>query len=636
MVYYNIITEASQVQCTLCEDKKYSYDLIENQTQFNIGKSPKPPLEITKQSSIGKTIFQRIKKNFETFKEELTLSQIKEFDLDKEFRLILGKLDQDVQSQLKQSIKDEKEETEKTEKKYMELHSRFQYNLTKFGLTPLEYIIYVFDALGVGASLEIMKAFCGYLQTNLGLKGTNVIGVGNQSSGKTHCVENPLDCIPDEFVHRGIYSKASFFTEFAGEDLTQHIFYMGDLGGDHDDDNTKEFRDELKKLSTDGFTSRNYKEDGEVITETITGTPCLAYTTVSEEMINEQERSRSVILMPPDVNPRRLMIYNSFIESPGGNFGLKHQIQKDKECVKGFVWWLGNQINNVEMFNPFMFCVQRYLNNMEDFNRKINEFNMLLKIICILNDSFKITHTLYYDVDTEEPIETTLYIPSKQDVIDALNLFEGSTGLLPREIALTKGLLKKYDVLPKEYAELDDTATLPDDATYEEIITYNITNYPLKCIEIDDDETNQPYLIGYADPIIDDDGKEKYCFFTIDDVRRGSTNQRWYREVSSDLSDKLRKLYSFGILIKLGKNKEGKNVYTFGEDVERRVESIEPIWSNKDVKLAMDTFKGFYPEQYPEVKEYVKTQQQVKTKFTTFEFKDNPLYNLFWNTMEVD
>ena len=70
---------------------------------------------------------------------------------------------------------------------------------------------------------------------------------------------------------------------------------------------------------------------------------------------------------------------------------------------------------------------------------------MFLKVICILNDSFKLKHDLYDDFESDEfDVDTTLLIPSKQEIIDALTLFEGSTGLLPSEIALAKGK-KLYD-----------------------------------------------------------------------------------------------------------------------------------------------------------------------------------------------
>ena len=623
MTYYNIINDNQRVQCTV-KGSKYSYDLMENDKSFNIGVTLKSPLELTRQSSVGKTIYDRIKQNDDNC------------DIEKEFRLILEKMDKDVHKQLSDKDKESQKELDKIDEEYEELYSEFEYNLEKYGLTPLQYIIFVFDSLGVNASLEMTKSFCGYLQTFLGLKGTNVIGVGDQSSGKTHCIENPLDCIPDEKIHRGTYTVASFFTEFSGRDLTGHIFYLGDMGGVNDDAKTIEFRDELKKLSTDGFTSRTLKnEDGEVITETITGKPAIVYTTVSEEMINSQEASRSMLIMPPDVIQRRLVAYDSFLQSPGVLYSLYEEIENNKKVIKGFVWNLSVEITNVEMENPFKFCVQRYLTNARDFNRKIKEFDELLKIICILNNSFHLTHDYYFDKETQEPVETKLYIPSKQDVIDALNLFEGSTGLLPSEIALTKGLLKYYEECPSMFTEITDE--MDDDISFEEVVYQNAVRGDYAVIDEVTDETEHPYLTDYDTKVINDDGEECVCFFTIDDVKRGHTNERWYKGVKEELSAKLNKLHSFGILIKLGQNKQGRNVYAFAENIRQQVESIEPVFGSKDIRLAKDIFIKRYPTLVDEYEDYVNRQAKLRTKSTNFEFKENKLYdNLFWNKLQEE
>ena len=91
-----------------------------------------------------------------------------------------------------------------------------------------------------------------------------------------------------------------------------------------------------------------------------------------------------MVIRPPDVNQQKLMIFDSFQEASGVKQELKEQIESDKKDIQGFSWWLKKNINDIEMFNPFMFCVQRFLSQMDDFNRKIKEFNMFLKVICIL------------------------------------------------------------------------------------------------------------------------------------------------------------------------------------------------------------------------------------------------------------
>lgn len=637
MTYINILNEETQVQCTK-QGKSYFYDIKEDGSEFNIGKHDKSPLELSRQTNIGKQIFQRIVDN-------LTPKQRKTEDTDKIFRLIMEDLEKDVNVQVKEAEKAARKEVEELEEEYEENYARFVSNCEKHNFTPLQYIIRVYEGLGVDAQIEMFKVLNGYLQTFLGLKGTNVIGVGSQSSGKTHCLEKPLDCIPDEFVHRGTFTKAYFFDMYSGQDLTGHIFYLGDLGGVHDDENTIVSRDILKQLTTDGYIARGLKDDEDGgVKDIVTGFPAIAYTTVSEEIINEQERSRSIIIRPPDVDQRRLMVFDSFHEAPGELWELQQTINEDKFSITGFVWWLKKEINTVELFNPFMFCVQKYLTNMQDFNRKIKEFDMLLKIICILNESYSLTHTIYCDFTQEnlEDIEITtkMYIPSKQDVIDALTLFEGSTGLLPSETALTKGLLKRYTEFP--YTEIaEDNYELDENSTFEEIVQCNAINeentYTSTAV-MDlkkDEDTGKYYLEGYESGISNEDGETIYCFFTIDDIKRNSSNQRWYREVKDDLSNKLYKLYSFGILIKMGQNFQGKNVYGIGKDVDNKVNNINPVFAKKDIDEAMAIFHEKYPKLSEEFDEFVNAQKQLRIKNTNFEIKGDHLYDLQWNHIKV-
>ena len=637
MTYIDILNEETQVQCTK-QGKSYFYDIKEDGSEFNIGKHEKSPLELNRQTNIGKQIFQRIVDN-------LTPKQRKTEDTDKIFRLIMEALEKDVTVQVKEAEKAAKKEVEELEEEYEEHYARFVSNCEKHKFTPLQYIIRVYEGLGVDAQIEMFKVLNGYLQTFLGLKGTNVIGVGSQSSGKTHCLEKPLDCIPDEFVHRGTFTRAYFFDMCSGQDLTGHIFYLGDLGGVHDDENTIVSRDILKQLTTDGYIARGLKDDEDGgVKDIVTGFPAIAYTTVSEEIINEQERSRSIIIRPPDVDQRRLMVFDSFLESPGELWELQQTIDEDKFSITGFVWWLNKEIEHVELFNPFMFCVQKYLANMQDFNRKIKEFNMLLKIICILNESYSLTHKIYCDFTQEnlEDIEITtkIYIPSKQDVIDALTLFEGSTGLLPSEIALTKGLLKKYTEFP--YTEIaEDNYELDESSTFEEIVQCNAINdensyVPTAVMDLKKDEdTGKYYLDGYESGISGKNDETIYCFFTIDDIKRNSSNQRWYREVKDDLSNKLYKLYSFGVLIKLGQNYQGKNVYGIGKDVDNKVNNINPVFAKKDIDEAMTIFHEKYPDLSNDFDEFVNEQKQLRIKKTNFEIKGDHLYDLQWNHVKV-
>ena len=311
---------------------------------------------------------------------------------------------------------------------------------------------------------------------------------------------------------------------------------------------------------------------------------------------------------------------------------LKEQIESDKKDIQGFSWWLKKNINDIEMFNPWMFCVQRFLSQMDDFNRKIKEFNMFLKVICILNDSFKLTHDLYDDFESDEfDITTTLLIPSKQDIIDALTLFEGSTGLLPSEIALARGILKIYQEFPSEnLKEVDED----EEMTFEErVIDSAIDDDTI--VSEQDEITGKYYLDGFQDAYLDDEGNQVYCFFTIDILKRGNSNSRWYRENKNNMSDKLYKLYNYGILIRIGQDKKGRNIYGIGENANNRINNTNPKFLKKDVDMAMHIFHERYPSLVEEFDLFVNEQKKLNVKNTNFEIRSH-LYDLEWNNYEVD
>lgn len=634
---YVEINESSKVACQV-NGKQYAYSFIDGEDEFSII-HPKQPIEHSKNTDVGKSIFEIVCREPISATSDAERKSIYE----RKFRKITQNLQDILDKESHIEEVNAKVEAEALEESYKMYYERFKSNCVRYGYTPLQYLVRIFEGYGVNSTLEIFKAYLGYLQTLTGVKGTNVISIGSQSSGKTHILENPLDCIPDEYVHRGTYTKASFFTEFAGRDLTHHLFYIGDLGGVNDDINTIEFRDTLKALSTDGFISRNYKEDGEVVTETIKGNPAIVYTTVVEDMINDQEKSRSIILMPPDVDKELLMIYDSFIEAPASDFELKRTIEKSKNLVKGYSWYLMNNFQGIEMYNPYMFAVKDYLANIDDFNRKIKEFNMLLKLVIVLNGGFTLTHNLYYD-DDEEPIDTKLVIASKKDVIDALNLFEGSSGLLPTEIALIKGLLKNYvcyDIVqdlnynPNDEYSFEDVVLKYNKVDSEEVRVGTEEYVDLEFTPDVTDNGTKYYITNWDNgyPVWDEDTGEtvtKYVWFTVPKIKSLFSNSRWYRNIKDKLSEKLLKLHEFGMLIKVGKTDSGANVYGLNYGVDDLINNIEPNWSTSSIKAGIDEFHRKYPSLISEFDEFISKDRKLNIKYTDMEIKDDGLYDLAW------
>jgi hypothetical protein len=115
-----------------------------------------------------------------------------------------------------------------------------------------------------------------------------------------------------------------------------------------------------------------------------------------------------------------------------------------------------------DFFNPYMFCIEEHLKDHDDFNRKILEFNAILKLVTLLNNPHSAEHTLYVD-DEYQPKKTKVYFASKRDNLNALNIFD-SANLLPDESRFANGIIKEYSPF-KDIVVGDDE--LYEDAVYE-------------------------------------------------------------------------------------------------------------------------------------------------------------------------
>ena len=87
-----------------------------------------------------------------------------------------------------------------------------------------------------------------------------------------------------------------------------------------------------------------------------------------------------------------------------------------------------------------MFTIEEHLKNHDDFTRKIQEYEAILKIVTCLHHPFELSHEIYVDSQFAKK-QTPIVIASKQDNINALNIFS-SSNLLPDEIKFANGLIE--------------------------------------------------------------------------------------------------------------------------------------------------------------------------------------------------
>lgn len=491
-------------------------------------------------------------------------------------------------------------------RKYPVLFQQFSKRCGELGFTPLEFITKVTDGLGVGLGIEVLRAFFGFLQTYLGYKGTNVIAIGSQASGKSHIIESALRLIPQEKVFYGVKSVAYFFRKFNHQDLTGSIFYLGDLGGDHDGDDTIRMRDLLKQLSTDGYVERGVVDnnnDNMAEEQWVKGYPCLCYTTANESIINDQEKSRSIIITPPYVDPSSLMTFKAIMSNQGSYASEIEQVNRDVESIQGLVHYLASEKTDVDIFNVYMYDIVEYIGMIDDFNRKVDEFNSILKLSCTLNKGKCVYHREY---DGEK---YPLLLASKQDVRTALTIFDSNNNLLPNEVRLVNGIFKNFK--PYKVGKTKSTTE------YEEAVKFQVGTLA---------ESKDVDWLGEND--------EDQYFFTERYLKSEYGSHNWYRANRNDIGAKIRKLYDNNYLIKIGEDNK-QPVYAINGHLYdgSKVNRTEPNFSKENLEkgkeLLLKNYQGIEDELNEFIQENSKIRKGSEIFFETL-LRSPPIYNLGW------
>lgn len=492
-------------------------------------------------------------------------------------------------------------------RKYPPLYQQFSKRCSELGFTPLEFITKITDGLGIGLGIEVLRAFFGFLQTYMGYKGTNVIAVGSQASGKSFIIESALRFIPQERVHYGVKSVAYFFRKYNHMDLTGHIFMIGDLGGEKDNEETIRMRDLLKQLSTDGYIERGVVDNSnENVTEEqwVKGYPCLAYTTANEKIINEQEKSRSIIITPPFVDPVDIMTFKAIMENQGSYADEIEQVNRDVESVQGLVHFLASEKTGVDIFNIYLYDIVEYIGTIDDFNRKVDEFNSILKLSCTLNKGKCVYHREY---DGEE---YPLLLASKQDVRTALTIFDSNNNLLPNEVRLINGIFKEFDVY--------NVGNSKSTANYEETVKFNVGT-----------------LEGSKDvDWLSENTEEHQYFFTTRYLKSEYGSRRWYSTNRNDIEQKIRKLYDNNYLICIGEDNKAP-VYAINGHLYdgSKVNRIEPNFSRDNLEKGKDLLLKNYRGIEDELQDFIDENRKITKKSELFFetlMKSKPIYNLGW------
>ena len=565
-------------------DKPYRYEAKRDDKIDVIGVEKNSPTETSTQSQ------------FHKFLKSILQGIVYPNELDAKLISLKNEIESAIEldKTISEEVKLEQQSQKAVEDKYSTLYTNFNYFLKEYDMTPLELIVATSHCLGVGKPREIVRAFFGYFQTYCGEKGTNVIAIGSPASGKSFTLETALSMIPSESIIKGAKTVAYFFRKYNHQNLTGKIFFIGDLGGSEDDQETIKFRDKLKQLTTDGYAERGVvdKESMEEEDQWVEGYPSLSYTTAREEMVNEQEKTRSVLLTPTPLDTGKLIVFKWIMENQGSYQDKLEKLFSIRDSIQGLVYKFRK--DDFDWFNPYMFCIEEHLSGHDDYPRKIDEFNAILKLVTILNSPRKLYHHLYYDDDYEEK-ETDVFISSKRDNINALNIFD-SANLLPDETRFANGLISEYEVF-----EIDSfISTIDEDDIWEDKVK--------KASELS-------YHIDEESDLITLDKKIRNNCFTLKTLARDHRDKRWYRKSRNYVNERVQRLVEENILVNVGKEKgSSHNVYCLNQGMTSSVDSPLPNFTKQsNIDRASHLFKMVYPNSYDEYQEFLDADEDVDT-----------------------
>jgi len=473
------------------------------------------------------------------------------------------------------------EKSQKLHDKYYEdLYGEFRMYMAKYEKTALELVVSCSRCLVADSVREVVRAFVGYFQTINGIKATNVIAIGSPASGKSFILETALSMMPQEYVHYGSMTESAFFETFDGQNLDGHIFMLGDLGGVNSDEKTIAFRELLKELSTDGEVSRTIskKEDDGItpVKQVVKGHPALTYSTANEEIVNEQEKSRSVILTPQPINPRQLSIFDFVMENNGIFRDKIDEVYAVRDSIKGLVACF-NYNEEDGFINPYEYNIIDVLEEKEDYNRKIQEYKATLKVVTLLDEPYWITHDYYLDEDNK-PCESKLVFATKRNNLNAMNLFD-AVNFLPDEARFGDKLLDHFDVF--DIDKLDNyMQTYDEDASFEEQLNQVITGNESLYTDEAGTRWKTDFLYNESTDYYSDTCKRfQNYIFSINTLRKRFRG-KWFNQHKHYLSSRLLKLYEEDVIVKLGKC-EKVNVYALNNNNGSKISEKLPSFDDK-------------------------------------------------------
>ena len=320
---------------------------------------------------------------------------------------------------------------------------------------PLLYIGSVVEWFTAGERNNILLCFLAYCSQVILKNPISVIALGEAGSGKSHIEEVAMSLIPSEFIvnEKNITANALFRrAEESKYFYDGKIVNYGDMGGNSDQKFMEESKNLMKELQSEGYLCKplTVQVEGEwyVNELELIGKPCLTYTTVPNYQFDEQELSRSIFITPRTDNKVEFNKRNIALEFKGKSYNYMEKMKKEAEIIPYMLYVLRGLMEEIEIINPYVLIVIKFLNNSKYYKRDFPKYNNLLKVITVMN----YYHKTVYEVGDRKVIYTSI-----EDVQLFLSLLDNyrlsiSENLSPKATEILQLLVELNDK-PKSNGE---------------------------------------------------------------------------------------------------------------------------------------------------------------------------------------
>lgn len=412
---------------------------------------------------------------------------------------VLMKQMRELQSQLEEYERTREERIkqaieEKDKKRVLEVKKNYNELvrlLHKSDKSIIEYIQLCITYLISGENKNVLIGLLCHLSTYFKRGALWFIAVGKTGEGKSTIEQASIRLLPDDAYMNGNISEAALYRKALDNGrrfLDGKIMRFGDMGGETDFKKKEDILDTYKELTTEGYKELELTSDtinsetGERGTNkyTIEGYCSVSFATIHTEDIDEQYTNRGRLIEPEASNEDvgRFRLYNKGKYAKQVEGIIEYNINL---LLHDYIEYIKLEYGAVQVFNPYLECLHKWLNRDEYFKRSIGQYEKLVETVTLLNyPNREVVHNSDGDCFVMSTMEDNALITQ---------LFQPSFGLSPIAIKVFNKLLDWFFKCKKDDKKSLGMITVDCDTNddYEESVERELSDYMNSSINLKKD-----------------------------------------------------------------------------------------------------------------------------------------------------